>query len=227
MVKLNIGCWKRNFPGFINIDVLDYPHVHFRQSADELPMFDNGSVDLAYASHVLEYFTLDEAKKALTEWHRVLKPGGELRLAVPDFAALIEVYKRFGDIRMLRGSIFAIVDKVLYTKEGVPVFHKMIWDFKLLEETLEEIGFTNIRRYDWKEFLPEGVIDRSASYIPKNDFEHGVLVSLNVMATKANSIGAAAMKTKYALNGLVKKVIRKVERLAKGEFSRPKELYKI
>ena len=52
----------------------------------ELP---DNSVDLIYACHLLEHFGRWEMHEVLQEWYRVLKTGGLLRLAVPDFSALI------------------------------------------------------------------------------------------------------------------------------------------
>ena len=41
-----------------------------------------------------EYYNYEESKKALTEWNRVMKKGAILRIAVPDFDALLEVYNK-------------------------------------------------------------------------------------------------------------------------------------
>ncbi len=231
MIKLNLGCWKRNFPGWINIDVIGYPHVHFQRSVDDLSMFEDDSVDLVYASHVLEYFTFEQARAAITEWCRVLKPDGEVRIAVPDFEALVKVYEKYKDPLMLRGSIFAIVDKVLEV-EGKQVFHKMIYDEALLTRLLEECGFTDVKRYDYKEFLgrflPEGVIDRSASYLSAHDPKNQILVSLNLMAKKTGSFEATALKAQHLAEHLKDKVINKAKRILRGEIGkRKKDLYKI
>ena len=46
-----------------------------------------------YASHVLEYMGFKhEMPAALTEFHRVLLPGGGLRIGVPDLAVLCALY---------------------------------------------------------------------------------------------------------------------------------------
>lgn len=231
MIKLNLGCWKRNFPGWINIDVIGYPHVHFKRDIKDLSIFDDNAVDLVYASHSLEYFTLDEAREALREWCRVLKPGGELRVCVPDFAALVQVYLKHKDPLMLRGSIFAITDKVL-EKEGKLIFHKMIYDEKLLGNLLRECGFTDVKRYDWKEFLaqhlPEGITDRSAGYLPPlHEDKNGVLVSLNLVATKADPLRALAQKAFSAANQVTNKIVKKVERVFRGGETKKKDPYKV
>ena len=59
------------------------------------------------------------------------------------------------------------------------------FDFPYLKEQLEEAGFADVGRYDWREFLPDGYDDYSRSYLPHMDFENGRLMSLNVKARKA------------------------------------------
>ncbi len=46
-----------------------------------LPMFKDNELDYIYSSHVLEDFADPEVK--LTEWTRVIKPGGRLVLVLP------------------------------------------------------------------------------------------------------------------------------------------------
>ena len=44
---------------------------------------DNDSADAVAAIHVLEHFHVFEAADLLTEWRRVLKPGGKMIIEVP------------------------------------------------------------------------------------------------------------------------------------------------
>ena len=94
-MKIHLGCWHRNIPGFINVDLCDLPHIHYKSSIGSLPFFLDNTAQLIYCSHALEYFDRAEAMNVLKEWFRVLKPGGILRLSVPDFNSLIKVYKLF------------------------------------------------------------------------------------------------------------------------------------
>ena len=91
-MKLHLGCGKRNFPGWTNVDLMDLPHIHFNSSVDDLTMFDTCSADIIYSSHTLEYFDRLAVKKVLIEWKRVLKKAGILRVSVPNIDALIAVY---------------------------------------------------------------------------------------------------------------------------------------
>lgn len=55
--------------------------IHWRGSALDLP-FKDSTLDFVHASHILEDF--EEWDTPLREWHRVLKAGGHLIIAVPD-----------------------------------------------------------------------------------------------------------------------------------------------
>ena len=90
MIKINMGCGWRDFgKGWTHIDGGDYDHLNYDSITDLV--FKDDSVDLIYASHVIEYFDRWEVGELLTEWKRVLKPGGILRLAVPDFEAMAKL----------------------------------------------------------------------------------------------------------------------------------------
>jgi ubiquinone/menaquinone biosynthesis C-methylase UbiE len=55
--------------------------------------YGDGTVDAIRASHVLEHFPARAGRRpSLKEWVRVLKPGGELKIAVPDFGKIAEGY---------------------------------------------------------------------------------------------------------------------------------------
>lgn len=176
-MKLHLGCGKRHIPGFVHIDAIDYPHVDHVATIDNLSFIGDDSVDLIYNCHVLEHFKRREVSKVLSEWKRVLKPGGILRISVPDFAALCEVYQRYGKLELVIGALFGRQD-YLYN------IHYNVFDYPALARILEEVGFEQVRRYDWRETEHADVDDFSQAYIPHMDKEHGIQVSLNVECVK-------------------------------------------
>jgi predicted SAM-dependent methyltransferase len=60
-MKLHLGCWHRNIPGFINVDLCDMEHINYKSNIDDLSMFPNNSASLIYSSHSFEYFNRQEA----------------------------------------------------------------------------------------------------------------------------------------------------------------------
>lgn len=181
-MKLHIGCGKKYLPGYKHLDIINYPHVDYVTKADNLSMFENESLEEIYACHILEHFSRTEIKNVLKEWSRCLMGGGILRIAVPDFEAIVMEYLSSGDLERVMGLLYGGQD---YEYN----FHFQTYDFKRMEHLLTDAGFSKISRYNWYEFLPENFDDFSRAYLPHMDFEHGRLMSLNITAIKNIEIG--------------------------------------
>jgi predicted SAM-dependent methyltransferase len=176
--RLHLGCGKRNFGGsWIHIDGSDYDHIHSHDIID-LP-FEDESVELIYASHVLEYFDRDEVKYVLKKWYEKLQPGGTLRLAVPDFNAMANLYVNGGHLDNFIGPLYGKM------KMGdTTIYHKTVYDMESITKILHDAGFKNVRRYDWRETEHAHIDDHSQAYLPHMDKDNGVLISLNVECNK-------------------------------------------
>jgi ubiquinone/menaquinone biosynthesis C-methylase UbiE len=83
-VKINAGCGRHKLPGFVNVDVQGDPDLTADLRAIPLP---DGCADELQAMHVIEHFYLWETPAVLTEWRRLLKPGGRLVLELPNLEA--------------------------------------------------------------------------------------------------------------------------------------------
>lgn len=180
-LKLHIGCGKRYLPGFVHVDLADYPHIDWRRDVRDLSFLPDNSADLLYASHVLEYFDRFEVKDVLRTWRAVLRPSGTLRVAVPNFEAMADLYARGESLDRFLGPLFGRME---VGNTGSMIYHKTTYDFASLSAVLEENGFADVRRYDWRQSLHRDVDDHSQAYIPHMDKERGNLISLNVEATK-------------------------------------------
>jgi ubiquinone/menaquinone biosynthesis C-methylase UbiE len=55
-------------------------------SIDDLPMVDDGSVDVIISRHSLEHIL--DSVKTLKEWRRILKSGGIIILVLPDHGSI-------------------------------------------------------------------------------------------------------------------------------------------
>lgn len=183
-LKLHLGCWKRYLPGFVHVDLCDLPHIDYRHDIATLPMFADGAAELIYSSHNLEYFDREEARAVLREWHRVLMPGGLLRVAVPDFPALVRVYEMTGDLNRVLGPLYGRMEIVTEDHRRRCLYHKTVYDFDSLRALLEACGFAEVQRYDWRQTIHKDYDDHSQAYFPHLDKDHGLLVSLNVEARK-------------------------------------------
>lgn len=182
-LQLHLGCGKRYIPGFVHVDLDDYPHIEHRCSIDKLPMFGDDTAELIYCSHAFPYIDRVRAIEVLIEWRRVLRPGGILRLAVSDFEALVQVYRKTGDLSQIRGPLFGRI--AIQTLEGKAIiYHRSVYDYKSLEALLLEAGYQAVCRYDWRETLHRDYDDFSRAYKLRTDEDPGLLISLNVEAIK-------------------------------------------
>lgn len=176
-MKLHLGCGKRNFgEDWVHVDLEEHPHVTWHD-VTHLPYEDN-SCDVLYSSHLLEYFDREEAATVLKEWYRVLKKGGTLRVAVPDFEAICNLYKTGYSLDKFLGPLYGKMGEIPY------IFHKTIYDLRSLTHTLKKAGFYDVRRYNWRSTEHADHDDHSQAYLPHMDKEHGTLVSLNLEANK-------------------------------------------
>jgi len=177
MLKLHLGCGTVHIPGFRNIDIRYLPGVDEVNNIRYLKSYSHDSVDLIYCSHVLEHFSRWEYENVLERWFSILKPGGILRLAVPDFEAVVYHYLKTKDINTILG--------LLYGGQDYPEnYHYCCWDAKKLFIELESVGFVSIKRYDWHKTEHANIDDASQAYLPHMDKTNGTLMSLNVEATK-------------------------------------------
>lgn len=183
LLKVHLGCWHRFIPGFVHVDLCDMPHIDHKSPIDDLPFFQDEVAELIYCSHALEYFDRDQTKRVLKEWRRVLAPGGMLRLAVPDFEALMQVYQRTKDLSRLLGPLYGKMS--ITTPEGPKtLYHKTTYDQASLSALLEECGFVGVEPWDWRATVHAHIDDHSQAYFPHMQKDTGILVSLNLQARK-------------------------------------------
>jgi predicted SAM-dependent methyltransferase len=98
--------------------------------------------DVVYTAHMIEHLYRDDAERLLHEMHRVLRPGGILRINVP---SLDDVLAKFA-----QGETEAALDEVFVRnrrdEQGWYSRHRYLYDFPLLERLLKEAGFDSIER---------------------------------------------------------------------------------
>ncbi|MHA1469821.1 MAG: class I SAM-dependent methyltransferase [Candidatus Asgardarchaeia archaeon] len=177
-LKLHLGCGEKHIDGYINIDIRYMDSVNKVDNIKYLRSFKLSTVDVIYSCSVLEHFSRWEYKNVLRRWYELLKPGGILRLGVPDFEAIVDHYYNHNNV------IDSLIGLLYGGQDYDQNFHHMCWDFDSLKRDLEEMGFKNIHRYDWRETEHSHIDDFSQAYLPHMDKENGKLMHLNVEAIK-------------------------------------------
>jgi predicted SAM-dependent methyltransferase len=198
-MRLNLGSGSAPIPGFTNVDVLpDAPGVDLVADLSQPLPLEDGSVDLIYASHVLEHFSTAEVPVLLADWRRVLKDGGELLVAVPDLEVVAEIIRdRSGWFTPPHEPWQAIVyggQKDAYD------FHRTGFNDVWMTKLLHDAGFGSVRRVERFSDVP--AIDASYSVLP-----FGRNISLNIRATA----GTAPTLTPAWKPGLIEKALGRVD----------------
>jgi SAM-dependent methyltransferase len=100
--------------------------------------------DFVYSSHMLHHLYRDAASKLLGEVLRVLKPGGTIRLAVPDLEYIFSLYQRGKREQALEYFFYSVPRGDLFTR-------RYQYDYSLLRALLNETGFVDICRCSFRE----------------------------------------------------------------------------
>jgi len=183
-MKLNLGCGAVRPKGWINVDsslnayLQKLPGGKFLAKKMGMVAYDstnvvyanlnkpwkwkNNSVDVVYASHLFEHLTLEAADLFMKESFRVLKPGGTIRIVVPDlyqickkYLAEYETAPEFSEttryimwaINMHREGQYPNVKglkKWILEWQGYPHQHKYMYDKKSLGLIFQQHGFVDI-----------------------------------------------------------------------------------
>mgnify|MGYP002480202944 CR=1 FL=1 len=106
MKMLNVGCGNVFHPDWVNADLMPADPGVMRLDVTEPWPFETESFDVVYSSHVLEHLYPHQASHFLSEARRVLRPGGTIRLAVPDLERIAQTYLRaLADVRRRRDPV--------------------------------------------------------------------------------------------------------------------------
>jgi predicted SAM-dependent methyltransferase len=158
-VRLHLACGSTYKDGWVNVDLLGTRVDVALDLSRGLPWPD-GAVDAVFHEHYLEHLSLSEACALTAEAHRVLRPGGVLRIGVPDAAACLRAY--CGDAREAhwiegRPAPLLAVSELVY-EHG----HRSLWDAQTLDLLCRAAGFPGADRREFG----EGALQ------PNGDSEH-------------------------------------------------------
>ncbi|MEW6330040.1 MAG: methyltransferase domain-containing protein [Pseudomonadota bacterium] len=169
-IKLNLGCGSQIVEDWVNVDyalgarLMKIPffaavnrHMRlFNMDWDRRVVihdlrkafpWNDGSVGAIYSSHTLEHLSKEDGRNFLSECHRVLRPGGLIRIVVPDLKTIVSEYvsgKLAADDLLIRLDVLperpgGFVKKVLAPYINYP--HQCMYDTARLIEIMRETGF--------------------------------------------------------------------------------------
>ena len=137
LVRLHLGCGKRKYRGYVNIDSGGSPDLVCDITA--LP-FKPETVSEILAVHVFEHLFPWKVEAVLTHWYSLLVPGGKLIMEMPDLNKVLEHFKN-------PKMPVAMTMCALYggdQSERIEDLHKWAWNFVSLEPLIKKAGFTSV-----------------------------------------------------------------------------------
>lgn len=136
-MKLDLGAGAVSPAGFTP---LGYAH-----GSEIFPLpFADGSIDTIRCSHALEHFPHRQVPAVIADWVRALRPGGELKIAVPNFRAVAEGY--------LAGARQPTEGYIMGGQADAADYHKALFDEEHLREILAGAGLVLLR--PWTSEVP-------------------------------------------------------------------------
>lgn len=87
-IKLDLGCGKTYMDGYTPVDI----QMDGAVDVFETLQYPDGLVSEIRASHILEHCSWRRVPTVLADWVRVLKPGGWMKIAVPNFDTIARDY---------------------------------------------------------------------------------------------------------------------------------------
>ncbi len=196
--QLHLGSGMSCPEDWVNVDMIA-GDMRLNLSWD-LPFEDN-SMELVYAAHTFEHLSYNTSvRRLIKEIHRVLAPGGVVRIAVPDMeaytrayieknTAFFEAYERarpeFGSMAGYKTPMSKVMMMAGSAIKPSGWFeHKMGYDFETLSQLFIDGGYSTCKRSKFEASTHEELVKIDA-YSKVTGFEFAnVENSLFIEATK-------------------------------------------
>jgi predicted SAM-dependent methyltransferase len=154
--KLQLGAGGQEAVGWLNSDIAPAENEIYLDATARFP-FPDGSFQYVFSEHVIEHVPWEGGLEMLKESHRVLAPGGKIRIVTPNLTKFIQLLGAGSDEETQK-----IIDAKLKWHDwpdtpvnGAYIFNKQVrewghvflYDSDTLRKTLELAGFEQITEY--------------------------------------------------------------------------------
>lgn len=177
---LNVGAGRFRHSHWTNLDLkksdlseewIEDDISHDLLANTKIPLEDN-SLDAIYSSHVMEHLPQDSVEYFFKEAKRILKPGGIMRISVPDTDLAINAFLR-GDRRFFEEFYSERCDDISMSNLLVRYVSTQAVDSKFSNNSLHKIDKLN--NMDYQEilnFLSELCLECDIEYQSRNFMDH-------------------------------------------------------
>jgi len=152
--KLQIGAGSSHKPDWLNTDIEPVREQVYLDATERFPLPDN-SVHYVYSEHVIEHITYEQGLGMLKESHRVLAPGGKVRVATPNLMKFIGLFQEAKSTEMQTYMVAKMgwhewpvtpdPECYILNQQLRQWGHQFVYTPKLLRASLEAAGFKDIK----------------------------------------------------------------------------------
>ena len=169
-LRLHIGAGRERLEGWVNIDMQALPGVDV--VADVTRGLRFRDVEAIFAEHFLEHLPLGSAVDFLLEAHRVLAPGGWLRLSTPNLDWVWMTHYALDGTAEVKSDLALRINRAFHGWE-----HQFLWNRETLGEALAACGFDGIRwcAYGESELAVFQGLERHDVYIDRPELPHVII----------------------------------------------------
>jgi predicted SAM-dependent methyltransferase len=148
-VLLNVGCGFNPKDNFINLNYEWNPGIDicWDITAERIPL-PSDSLEGVYTEHCLEHIPFEKCVETVKEFYRLLKPGGTVRIIVPDGQIYFDLYQAKKTDKSVQlpyaenEETPAISINRIFRGHG----HLFIYDFETFALLLQKAGFRDIKK---------------------------------------------------------------------------------
>jgi SAM-dependent methyltransferase len=160
-LRIHLGSGDRPKDGWVNVDLLGH-RVELAWNLNRPLPFGDESVEAIFQEHLIEHLTLARGLALIQDCYRMLKPGGVLRIGVPNADAYVRSYcdgagEFLEAVRPGRPTPMLALQEEFYWHG-----HRTMYDFDTLSLVCEAAGFASIE--------PRGFGNTRLTPIPDSDF---------------------------------------------------------
>jgi predicted SAM-dependent methyltransferase len=147
--RLHLACGTNVMPGWANVDLEGPRAVIKLDLTAPLPVPDD-TLEAVYSEHFIEHIERAQAQRLLAECHRVLKPGGVLRISTPDLRTIVDHYVA-GRVDFWHDMHWRPETPARMLNESMREWgHRFLYDADELLAALRAAGFQRVERQAWR-----------------------------------------------------------------------------
>lgn len=195
--RLHLGAGGNVLSGWLNTDYLGHFPACLHLDVRKRFPFADESLEYVFSEHMIEHLCYDDGIRMLRECHRVLKPGGFIRIETPDLRKIASVYEQPLDeerqeylqfhARVFKGHDVCASPCIAVNNAMRHWGHRFVYDEETLRHVFSLAGFDSVERVEVGRSSHEALNGlRNREWLETNEFETLALEATRSTTSRSN-----------------------------------------